>query len=511
MTATAPRARPRKPAPAPFTPEHFEKWASELVLDTDRPWKLEPFQMAFVEDLFAGFSECWLVIPEGNAKTTLIAGLALYHCEFTPLASVPVGASSREQAEILYRQAEGFVLRSEALHRAVFSPFQVAKGKRKVDVPKFVCLEGHRRINHVGGGRIQVFAADDRTGDGVLPTFAVAEELHRHRDLRLYRTWRGKLIKRHGQIVAISTAGEPGGEFEETRDRIRQTATEAVRDGGFLRAVSSNVVLHEWAVPEDGDVEDFEVVKGANPLKAVTVELLREKRESPTMTLAHWRRFVCNLPTRSEFAAVQETEWFAAVTDEKIPRGTPIWLGLDLGWKNDTTAMVPLWMRERHDRIAGPAAILTPPRDGTTLDPHLVEHAILEIHARTPVHTVVMDPSKGEQLAEWIRENLGAEVVERTQTNAFAAIDYEKFMEALRLGWLKHSGDQGLTRHVLNAIARMLPGGTIRFDRPTPSRNRSTQDRRVIDALTALAMVHATASVEPEKKTAPRLIDLSAA
>ena len=37
--------------------------------------------------------------------------------------------------------------------------------------------------------------------------------------MRLYRTWRGKLDKRGGQIVVISTAGEPGGEFEET---IRQ-------------------------------------------------------------------------------------------------------------------------------------------------------------------------------------------------------------------------------------------------------------------------------------------------
>ena len=38
----------------------------------------------------------------------------------------------------------------------------------------------------------------------------------------LYRDWQGKLGKRDGQIVTISTAGEPGSEFEQARDTIRQ-------------------------------------------------------------------------------------------------------------------------------------------------------------------------------------------------------------------------------------------------------------------------------------------------
>jgi phage terminase large subunit-like protein len=58
------------------------------------------------------------------------------------------------------------------------------------------------------GGRLQVFAADDRTGDGIIPGgIALVDELHRHRDLRLYRVWVGKLVKRGAQIVTISTAG----------------------------------------------------------------------------------------------------------------------------------------------------------------------------------------------------------------------------------------------------------------------------------------------------------------
>jgi phage terminase large subunit-like protein len=484
----------------PFTIEHFREWAHELILDTGEPWTLEPFQEAFVADVFDGVPECWLVVPEGNGKTTLVAGLALYHCEFRLMASVPVAASSREQAEIMYRQAEGFVLRSPRLYEVVHSPIQEAKGKNKVEVPRFQCLEGYRRINHFQGGRIQVFAADDRTGDGVIPSLGIIDELHRHRDLSLYRTWAGKLLKRGGQIVTISTAGEPGSEFENTRERIRQDAADLQREETFVRAYSGKVVLHEWAVPEKGDTDDVALVKRANPFSGVSETDLEAKRTSPTMTLAHWRRFVCNLPTRSENAAIQESEWFAAETEDRIPAGQSIDLGMDVAWKWDTTALVPYWHRDAEYRLFGVPQILTPPRDGTSLDPNEVERALVEIHDRNPIQTVVMDVSRAEQLGTWMEQEFGCTVIDRAQTNMFAVEDFDRFMEALRAGWLKHPGDQEFTRHVLNAVARVLPHGDARFDRPSQTRNSSDQDRRVIDALTAAAMVHSLISAKPPEK-----------
>lgn len=440
---------------------------------------MEPFQAAFIEDFFSGVPECWLVIPEGNAKTTLVAGLGLYHAQFTPDGWVPVAASSRDQARILYRQAKGFVSRSKSL-------------------AGFRCFDGYRRIDYQrNGSQVEIFAADERTGDGIIPSLCIVDELHRHRTLDLYNTWRGKLEKREGQIVAISTAGEPGSQFEEMREKIRQQAEKTERTETFVRAWSPNLVLHEWAVPEKGDTTDFDLVKRANPLQSITVEKLKHKWDSPTTTVEHWRRFVCNLPTRSENAAIQEAEWHGAQSAEQIPAGTPIWVGLDLAWKWDTTAIVPLWWRDSEFRLFGPATVLVPPRDGSSLDPNKIEKALIDIHHRNPIHTVVMDPSKGEQMGRWIEQELGARVVERTQTNEFAKQDYDTFMEALRMGWLKHSGDQALTSHALNAIARILPDGKARFDRPSQTRQGGDQDRRVIDALSAAAMVHSTVALLP--------------
>lgn len=506
MTTAAPDAAPtqrRRSPPKPFTLPHFRAWTRDLILDTGESWGLEPFQIALAEDIFKGYREIWFVVPEGNGKTTFTAGFALYHAEFRPMASVPVAASSRDQAEILYRQAEGFVIRSERLHEPVHSAVAIAKGKRKTEVPRFQCLEGYRRINFHGGSRIQIFAADENTGDGAIPTLGIIDELHRHKTLGLYRTWAGKLDKRGGQLVTISTAGEFGSDFELTRKRIRTTATSITRKGSFTRAASDQIVMHEYAVPDGADVTDMRVVKAANPFSAITVASLRAKFGRATMTMPHWLRLTCNRTTRSESAAIQEAEWLGALEASGIPEGVPIWLGLDVAWKWDTTAAVPLWWDTPKHRVLGVPEILVPPRDGTSLDPHLVESALLRLHARNPIHTVVMDISRAEQLAAWITENLGAEVIERPTSNTFAVQDYDRFMEALRQGWLKHAGDPGLTTHALNAIARELPGGDIRFDRPSQTRDGGDQERRVIDALTAAAAVNAQAAIPPDIEPEP--------
>ena len=124
-----------------------------------------------------------------------------------------------------------------------------------------------------------------------------------------------------------------------------------------------------------------------------------------------------------------------------------------------------------------------------------VKRALVVIHQRNPIHAVVMDVSYARDIAQWIEDELKVAVIERGNSNVAAAEDYERFMEGLRNGTLKHSGDQALKGHALNAIVRILPLGDPRFDRPAETRNTSMQDRRVIDALTAAAMVNALASV----------------
>lgn len=443
---------------------------------------LEDFQALVAEDVFAGIPEIWEVIPEGNGKTTFWAAMGLYHCEHRAGAFVPIAASSRDQAETYYRQCEVFVESTPRLAKT----FDAQAGYRRVR------LKRQKRV------RIQIFAADENTGDSLIFTLAVVDEGHRHRDLGLYRTWRGKAEKRPGaQIAMISTGGELGGEFEQTRTRILESTPVVERRRCFVRARSPQIVIHDYAIPDDGDPEDLDLVKEANPISTITVESLRKKRKSPTMTLSHWRRLTCNRGTRAEDAAITDVEWANAASDVRIPEGAPIDLGLDAGWKWDTFAFVPLWVRDAAFRLLGPATVLVPPRDGNSLEPTKVKEAFDAIRARNPIRRVVMDITHANDIAGWIRE-LGIEVVEWSQGDVQQAQDYDRFMEGLRGATLRHSADPALTDHAMNAIAKPLGAGRHKFDRKSTSRNAKKQERRVIDALTAASIVNsANAEAQP--------------
>jgi phage terminase large subunit-like protein len=103
-----------------------------------------------------------------------------------------------------------------------------------------------------------------------------------------------------------------------------------------------------------------------------------------------------------------------------------------------------------------------------------------------------MDPDRGAEIAAWIRDELGVEPTEHGQgVEMFDA--YERFMEAIRNGWIRHPRDPVFSEHVLNAIAKTQSDGRARFDRPATSRAAVGQRRRVIDALVAAAMVNRSA------------------
>jgi phage terminase large subunit-like protein len=479
----------------PFTVDHFRAYASVAVLDNGEPFVLEDFQLEIAKDIFGGVPETWLVVPEGNGKTTFLAMLGLYFGDYTPSAMIPIAASSREQAEVMYRQAEGLVSRSREL------------GKR------FRAYAGYRRITCLRtDGRLQVYAADDRTGDGIIPGgVALIDELHRHRDLKLYRTWRGKLEKRDAQLVAISTAGEPGGEFEETRDRVRREATsvEEFRGGCHVRAAGEDMVLHDFAVPSVSDAEDMEVVARANPRSAVTAERLARKRASPTMTREHWLRFVCNLATLTGGSAVLPEEWDRlGEPGVEFAGDASVWGWMDLGWKIDTTALGVLAWESAERRVVTGVRVLTPPVDESD-----VVAAILECQLRFGADRWVLDPSAGaEQMVQLLEKGLHplqtdnrlrAEYglppvgeddrdlwfIAHSQDNAPMAQAAARFDEAVRNGWLVHDGDRVLRSHVLNAVARSLGDAKFKFDRPAAAKGERRKNYP-IDALTGVLMGH---------------------
>lgn len=463
-------------AARPFTVSHFKEWASHLILDSGEPWTVEPFQAQFVNELFRGYIENWLIVPEGNAKTTLMAGFVLYHALFKPSAQVVVAASSRDQAEWLFRAAQGFVDRS-----GLGPKNQRAKHESRLEEPDtFTCYAGLREIR-INNSRIKVFAADDRTGDGAIFTLAVLEELHRHRDLRLYRTWRGKAEKRGGQVIAISTAGEPDGEFEQVRKKIRDAAPEVTRKGSFIRATSPTTVLHEWAVPDDKDPDDVREVWKANPLKAITVAQLQRKHDSPSMTHAHWRRFVCGLPARLE-AWIEPQMWDGLKQDVgNITEGDEIYVALRVGAGAGIAVASP---RAGAVAVAGK---VYPPPPNARISLEYLEGELLRLASRYQMRAVLFDSKQFRRSAE-ILQRAGLPMVEAPQSATRLAQATATLWRLISAGLLGHDGDPELRTQV-------LAGQT----KDTEEGYRLVPDERT-HVLIALAMAVHEASALMEKK-----------
>jgi phage terminase large subunit-like protein len=488
----------------PGTIEHFMGWAADLVLDTGETWLVEKWQRSFIADVLAGKPAAWLIVPEGNGKTTMMAGLALYALDpdgwgqNSPM--VVVAAATREQAEWLYLQAEGFVMATPGMK------------------DRLRCLPGHRRITLAGKpwerepGRIQIFAADDRTADGAIFTLAIIDELHNHRDLRLWRRWHGKLEKRGGQVVAISTAGEPGSEFEDARALILKEAP-TTRKGAFIRAEDEGIVLHDWALRDRSKANDMRAVAAANPRKALTATVLRRKHADKTMTPEHWLRFTCNIATRIEGSGVLPEDWEGCFEPNLVadPHAKS-YGGIDLGFSQDCTGLVVVNWESYERRVVVWSCVLEPPVDEADIVAALVEAQ----KAWNPV-SWAFDPSRdGAQMAQLLDKgrhpdqgDVGFKFAEHAQSNQPMALAAVRLDAAIRNHWLRHDGDTELRKHVLNAIKKDLGAGRWRFDRPAQTAGARPGNaggkRHPIDALIALAMAHSLAAAENEKTKEPMI------
>ena len=258
---------------------------------------LEQFQQTILSDYFAGTRETLCLIPKKNGKTSLIAAVALYHVLETDDAECVIGASSAKQAAILFNQAKGLIRRPG-------SPLR----------EHFRVMDGYKVIRSAhDDGTISVLAADAGTGDGVIPTLAIVDELHRHRNADLYGVFRDGLGPRNGRIITLSTAGDD----ELSALGVMRTRAYGLnhvrRDGAYRYARSDDgqFAMHEWALDPEADRNDLALVKQANPLPSKSVETLRSLQGSPSMTSWQWARYHCGVWVKGEGAAIDPVDWDA--------------------------------------------------------------------------------------------------------------------------------------------------------------------------------------------------------
>lgn len=425
-----------------------------LTLENGDPLVLEAFQRTMLTDLFGGARETLILLPKKNGKTSLLGALAIYHLCTTPDADCVIAAASRDQAAIMLRQAQGYIRRSPGLQA------RLTVKQREI-------------VHEALGGRVRVLASDVDTADGVIPTLALVDELHRHRTSDLYGVFRDGLGPRDGQLVTISTAG-----FSEDSAlwRIRAAAIDrgCERDGAYTRAGTEAFVLHEWSLLNGDDLSDLELVKQANPLAAMTVEKLRERHDSPTMTPGQWSRFACNVWTDSQESWIKPEEWDACAGEPDLS-GLAVYSGVDIGQVFDSSAVcLAGW---RGDKLHVTVRLWNP-RPDKPVDIGEVERHLLLVSERERLLEVAYDPARFGRSAEILGER-GLAVVEFPQSNTRMVEASNTLYDLIREGRIVHDGDAEVRSHVLAGVAAETESGW---------RISKRKSRKKIDALIALAL-----------------------
>jgi phage terminase large subunit-like protein len=457
--------------------------------------ELEPFQRRIARAAAGPEREFVCLLPRGCGKTTLLALIALHHLVTVERAAVYCAAASREQARILFESAQEFARRLE--HPNIVDRHLELRWCPNPDEPR------------VFDRHLRVLAADAPRLHGLTPSLAVIDEMHAHRTDDVYLALRTAALKRpDSKLIVISTAAQGHDSPLAVLRRRALAQPEVKRRGAITDARGPDVRMLEWAVPEDGDLDDPRTTKAANPASWVTLEGLRAQRAA-VHDLA-FRRYHANQFTTREGYWLPPGAWQACAADYEIERGEAVWIGVDVGGSRSASAVVWITAPEGGNPQALPRHAVPsrglPSRatDGgqdtgmrvgcaiyTGTEAVLqVQQKVRDLASEFDVREVRFDPWRFQQAALEL-EAEGLTVVEFPQSNARMTAASERLYAAVIEGRLRHPNDPELNAHVAAAVARDTPRGW-RLDKA----DRSAQ----IDATVAMAM--AVEAVESRREPA---------
>lgn len=420
--------------------------------------KLAPFQKEWIHSVLAdGVSSAVMSVPRGNGKSTLLAGVATWAVfDKDPEVGnpqVPIIATTVMQAhrsvygvalEMIEAEPE---LRNRALiHTAI----------------------GNMKVITLCGGEMFPVSSDPAGLQGLDPSVAVVDEI----GFQPIESWDSLLLasgKRPRSLVV--GIGTPGLDKENALWHLRKRVNEGMKIKGFR--------FTEFAAPEQCDVKDEDVWRGANPALNsgyMNIDALRTAVEiSPE---GHFRIFRLGQwvdGTDCWLGADGRRVWEALRTSASLIPGADTWVGIDVGLKRDSTAIVLLQRQE--DRWYAESRVWMPTND-EPVDLTDVMHYIRQLDLTYKLREVPFDPRFFDVPAKMLYDE-GVPMVEYPQSVERMTTACGGTLELIKRGELSHNGDDVFTTHVLNAIPRFNERGFTL---------QKSKSRGKIDACIALCM-----------------------
>ena len=403
------------------------------------PVKLAPFQKRFLRDVLApGVDIGVLGTPRGNGKSTFggaLAVWALFDDDETGSPQVPVIATTLAQAQrSCYGVALSMIKHEPELERRAL--IYTGVGTSRVVVP-------------FNEGELFPVSNDPDGLQGLDPSFALVDEI----GFQPQESWdslrMGAGKRSRSLIVGVGT---PGFDRDNALFHIRK----AVHEGTKL----PGLVFREYTAPADCELDDRKAWRAANP--ALAAGFLRPSALETDLAITpegHFRIFRLGQwidGTESWLGKSGGATWEGLRQPFAFVPGAPTWVGLDVGIKRDSTAVVAV-QRDGAGMLHATARFWVPSEDEPVDVTDVMQH-LRDLATTFDVQAISYDPRFFDVPAKMLADE-GLPLVEIPQSVERMTSVLGSLLEAIKRGELRHDGDELLARHVLNAVPRFNERG----------------------------------------------------
>lgn len=471
-----------------------------------QPIELLPFQRFDLGCIFGWvhkdtgyrrFEKAYIQEARKNAKTTVLAGIALYLMagdgEESP--SVYCAANDKEQARILYRGSKAMAQKSR-------------------DISKRLKIRNYAMSHLTRGGEMRALSKETKNKDGLNPSGAIIDEYHAHPTSEIYDLlWSAWGQRAQALMTIITTAG-----FDTDQNPC-------YKEYEYCKKILNSVVTNEQyfviirELDEDDDEHDPTNWIKANPLRAATPEgVAKLKQQHDEAFDSKDPAKIRNFRVKNLNVWVNESEdnyigeyldrWDGLAVSQsdfvEMTRGLPCNVGIDLSKKIDLTASAFIFVlpderiavtahgyipkegiarHEKTDRIPYAAWVqdgwLTA-TEGDVTDYHMVQVHIqdAELENEWKVQEICFDPYNATHFANEMMED-GYTCIEVRQGVKTLSEPTKMFREMVASGQIVHDGSPLLKWCLANAVAETDSNENIKLSK------RNATDTKRIDLLAA--------------------------
>jgi len=483
--------------------EHVIDFMSLLKLTDDfygKPFKLQDWQQEILRNVYGEVNEqghrqynySYLEIPKKNGKTTLIAGLAVYHlvCDGNE-GQIYCCAADRGQAQLVYKAAVSMIEQNEIIKKML----RITDSRKEI-------------VNKKTGTVLKVLSAEAYTKHGINPTVVIFDELHcqPNRNLWDVMTFGAGASRKEPLWWVITTAGDDPDKLSigwEIHEKAMKIASGEWKEPNWYVKI--------FGAPDDADIWDESIWYKVNPSLDVSipVETVRKEaisaRNSPSAEkLFRWLRL-------NQWISLKQIGWLeltlwdttAGKWSNSDLIGKKCYAGLDLASTVDLTGLALLfppqdgltewrflieaWIPEEKmkDRIARDHV----PYDrwvqdkflhataGNTCDYDFVRARIESLAQQYKIKYLCTDPWNSRMLTQQL-EKSGLEVLEVPQTISGLSPGMKELERLLKCGQMTHEKNP-LARWCFGNVSVVIDGN----ENMKPMKNKS-RDR--IDPIVAL-------------------------